>query len=93
MAAEFPIDTSKPWTFNGVTYRYDASEDRWYVVSSTATDEIYEDIDSINNQLIQGIDSLTNIIDAASAKNNQQDAQIAELDQRVDGLSENRSLC
>ena len=34
MAAVFPLDTTKPWTFNGVTYEYDAGEDRWYVIST-----------------------------------------------------------
>ena len=34
MAAVFPLDTTKPWTFNGVTYEYDATEDRWFVVST-----------------------------------------------------------
>ncbi len=40
MAAVFPLDTSKPWVFNGVTYEYDATEDRWFVVSTTATDSV-----------------------------------------------------
>ena len=40
MAAVFPLDTSKPWVFNGVTYEYDAAEDRWFVVSTTATDSV-----------------------------------------------------
>ena len=34
MAAVFPLDTSQPWTFNGVTYEYDAADDRWFVVST-----------------------------------------------------------
>ena len=38
MAAVFPLDTAKPWTFNGVTYQYDASEDRWFVISTNKTD-------------------------------------------------------
>ena len=38
MAAVFPLDTTKPWTFNGVTYEYDADDDRWFVISTNKTD-------------------------------------------------------
>lgn len=51
MAAVFPLDTSQPWTNNGVTYEYDASEDRWYVVSTNATDQVANDIADLNEEL------------------------------------------
>ena len=59
MAAVFPLDTTKPWIFNGVTYEYDASEDRWYVVSTTATDQVVENLD----ELERGLDITNTIID------------------------------
>lgn len=37
MAAVFPLDTSQPWINNGVEYRYDATEDRWFMASKTDT--------------------------------------------------------
>ena len=87
MAAVFPLDTTKPWTFNGVTYEYDASEDRWFVVSTLATDSVITEIDVLNTVIDQEIANRTVLLDVASNKNNQQDADIAELDQRVDALS------
>ena len=51
MAAVFPLDTSQPWTNNGVTYEYDATEDRWYVVSTTATDQVVSDIADLNDEV------------------------------------------
>ena len=59
MAAVFPLDTSKPWVFNGVTYEYNAAEDRWFVVSTTATDDVVAGI----NQNKAQIDILDSIID------------------------------
>ena len=95
MAAVFPLDTTKPWIFNGVTYEYDATEDRWFVVSTTATDQIVEnfsdvnrDIDVINTTIDQEIENRTNLLDAAASKNNAQDAAILELDQRLDAISD-----
>ncbi len=44
MAAVFPVDTSQPWVNNGVTYEYDATEDRWFVISTTATDQVATEI-------------------------------------------------
>ena len=95
MAAVFPLDTTKPWTFNGVTYEYDATEDRWFVVSTTATDQVAEnfstlnsDIDIINTTIDQEIENRTNLLDAAASKNNAQDAAILELDQRLDAISD-----
>ena len=95
MAAVFPLDTTKPWTFNGVTYEYDANDDRWYVVSTVATDQVVENLDElergldITNTIIdQEIENRSNLLDAATSKNNQQDASILELDQRLDAISD-----
>ena len=94
MAAIFPLDTTQPWTFNGVTYEYDATEDRWFVVSTGATDSVVKginsnqnDIDVLNTLIDQEIQNRNDLLDVAAAKNNQQDAQIAELDTRVDALA------
>ena len=94
MAAVFPLDTSKPWTFNGVTYEYDAAEDRWFVVSTNKTDFVDDsletlnrDVDVINTVIDQEIENRTNLLDAAASKNNQQDSAIGELDARVDALA------
>ena len=89
MAAVFPLDTSKPWIFNGVTYEYDATDDRWSVVSTLATDSVVTEIDVLNTIIDQEIANRTVLLDVASSKNNQQDASIAELDQRVDQISAN----
>ena len=93
MAAVFPLDTTKPWIFNGVTYEYDASEDRWYVVSTVATDQVVDSIsdnksqiDVLDTIIDQEIDNRTALLNAAAAKNNQQDAAILELDARVDAI-------
>ena len=51
MAAVFPLDTSQPWTFNGVTYQYDAAEDRWFVVSTTATDQVVTKFDDLDRDV------------------------------------------
>ena len=88
MAAIFPLDTSQPWVFNGVTYEHDAVEDRWYVVSTVATDQVVDNINTLNQEVIRGFDERDDLIELASSKNNSQDAEIAELDQRVDTLSE-----
>jgi len=93
MAAVFPLDTTKPWVFNGVTYEYDATEDRWFVVSTTATDSVFDSISNNKSQIDvldtiidQEIDNRTALLNAAAAKNNQQDAAILELDARVDAI-------
>ena len=95
MAAVFPLDTTKPWTFNGVTYEYDASEDRWYVISTNKTDFVDDTLETLtrdlNDQSIRMDEEIVNrqlLINAAGEKNNQQDAAILELDQRVDAISE-----
>jgi len=95
MAAVFPLDTSKPWTFNGVTYEYDAAEDRWFVISTTKTDAVDEtladltrSLDVTNTVIDAEIENRTVLLDAAATKNNQQDAAILELDQRLDAISD-----
>ena len=88
MAVTLPLDTSAPWTINNVTYEYDAAEDRWYVVSTVATDQVVDNINNLNQEVIRGFDERDDLIELASSKNNSQDAEIAELDQRVDTLSE-----
>ncbi len=85
-AAIFPLDTSQPWTFNGVTYSYDATEDRWFVISSTATDQVIQDISTLNSTIDTEIENRTLLIDAATSKNNDQDAAIIDLSQRVDAI-------
>ena len=95
MAAVFPLDTTKPWVFNGVTYEYDASEDRWFVVSTAATDSVVEgisnnrtQIDVLDTIIDQEIENRTALLDVAASKNNQQDSQLAELDQRLDAIGD-----
>ena len=96
MAAVFPLDTSKPWTFNGVTYEYDASEDRWFVVSTTKTDQVDEslddlsrDVDVINTTIDQEIENRTSLLNAAAAKNNEQDERLAEIDAKLELVASN----
>ena len=96
MAAVFPLDTTKPWTFNGVTYEYDAVEDRWFVVSTNKTDlvdETLEDLErsvDINTTVIdQEIQNRTSLLNAAAAKNNEQDASLLELSGRIDAIGAN----
>ena len=96
MAAVFPLDTTKPWTFNGVTYEYDATEDRWFVVSTNKTDlvdETLEDLErsvDINTTVIdQEIQNRTSLLNAAAAKNNEQDASLRELSGRIDAIGAN----
>ena len=94
MAAVFPLDTAKPWTFNGVTYEYDAAEDRWFVISTNKTDLVDDSLETLTRELDitntvidQEIENRSNLLDAAASKNNQQDASINELDSRVDALA------
>ena len=93
MAAVFPLDTTKPWTFNGVTYEYDATEDRWFVISTNKTDLVDDNLDTLNREvdvlntvIDQEIENRTNLLNVAANKNNDQDAAISELDGRVDAL-------
>ena len=96
MAAVFPLDTTQPWTFNGVTYEYDASEDRWFVVSTTATDQVVSNLDELergldvtNSIIDQEIENRTALLNVAASKNNTQDAAIDELSGRLDAVAAN----
>ena len=63
MAVTLPLDTSAPWTINGVTYEYDAVEDRWYVVSTVATDQVVDNINTLNQEVIRGFDERDDLIE------------------------------
>ena len=96
MAAVFPLDTTKPWVFNGVTYEYDATEDRWYVVSTTATDSVVDSLgelerglDVANSVIDQEIENRTALLNVAADKNNSQDASLDELSGRIDAIGAN----
>ena len=95
MAAVFPLDTTKPWTFNGVTYEYDATEDRWFVISTNKTDFVDDSLETLtkdlsdqNDRLDEELENRNNLLQQAADKNNQQDAAILELDQRIDAISD-----
>ena len=96
MAAVFPLDTTKPWTFNGVTYQYDADEDRWFVISTNKTDAVDEslrdldgEVDLINTIIDQEIENRTNLLNAAAAKNNEQDERLNDIDARLELVAGN----
>ena len=96
MAAVFPLDTSQPWTFNGVTYQYDAAEDRWFVISTNKTDvvddsleDLNRDVDVINTVIDQEIENRTNLLNAAASKNNEQDERLNDIDARLDLVADN----
>ena len=93
MAAVFPLDTTKPWTFNGVTYQYNPAEDRWSVVSTIATDQVVgnlndleRDLEVTNTIIDQEIENRTVLLNAAASKNNSQDSSIDELSGRIDAI-------
>ena len=96
MAAIFPVDKTQPWTFNNVTYEYDINSGSWAVVSTTATDQVVDsledlgtEIEDINDQIDEELETRDALIAANTGKNAAQDAAIAELDARVDSISEN----
>ena len=96
MAAVFPLDTTQPWTFNGVTYQYDAAEDRWFVISTNKVDAVDEsiddlnrDVDIINTVIDQEIENRTNLLNAAASKNNEQDERLNDIDARLDLVADN----
>ena len=96
MAAVFPLDTTKPWTFNGVTYEYDAAEDRWFVISTNKVDAVDEslddlnrDVDVINTVIDQEIENRTQLLNAAASKNNEQDERLNDIDARLDLVADN----
>ena len=95
MAAVFPLDTTKPWTFNGVTYEYDAIEDRWFVISTNKTDFVDDSLETLtkdlsdqNDRFDEELENRNTLLQQAADKNNQQDAAILELDQRLDAISD-----
>ena len=94
MAAVFPTRTDRPWTFNGVTYQYDATEDRWFVISTNKTDLVDESLETLtrgldvtNTVIEQEIENRSILLDVAANKNNQQDSSIIGLEARVDALA------
>jgi len=96
MAAVFPLDTTQPWTFNGVTYEYDASEDRWYVISTNKVDAVDESLDELerglditNTVIDQEIENRTQLLNAAASKNNEQDERLNDIDARLDLVADN----
>ena len=96
MAAIFPLDTTQPWTFNGVTYQYDVDEDRWFVISTNKTDLVDDslegltrDVDVINTTIDQEIENRTNLLNAAAGKNNEQDERLNEIEARLDLVADN----
>jgi len=96
MAAVFPLDTTQPWTFNGVTYEYDPAEDRWFVISTNKVDAVDEsiddlnrDVDVINTVIDQEIENRTNLLNAAAAKNNDQDERLNDIESRLDLVAGN----
>ena len=93
MAAVFPLDTTKPWTFNGVTYEYDASEDRWFVISTNKTDFVDDSLETLtrdlsdqNDRLDEELENRDALLNAAATKNNEQDSAIDELSGRIDAI-------
>ena len=96
MAAVFPLDTTQPWTFNGVTYEYDASEDRWFVISTNKVDAVDESLDELerglditNTVIDQEIENRTQLLNAAASKNNEQDERLNDIDARLDLVADN----
>ena len=72
------------------------TEDRWFVVSTNKTDlvdETLEDLErsvDINTTVIdQEIENRTVLLNAAAAKNNEQDASLLELSGRIDAIGSN----
>ena len=65
MAAVFPLDTTKPWTFNGVIYEYDAGEDRWFVISTNKTDFVDDTLERLDRDLSDQNDRLDEELDGS----------------------------
>ena len=96
MAAVFPLDTTQPWTFNGVTYEYDASEDRWFVISTNKVDAVDESLEELerglditNTVIDQEIEKRTNLLNAAASKNNSQDERLDQIEDRLQLIADN----
>ena len=78
------------------TYQWKAGPNKWVITTKINSDEtvaeleaIKEDIEEINQTIEDEIEVRNDLINAANGKNNAQDAAIAELDARVDSISEN----
>ena len=96
MAATFPLNTNAPWTWNGVTYEYNAAEDRWFVVSTAATDQVVEginkntsEIDIVNTIIDQEIENRRLLLQSAANKNNEQDERLNEIEDKIDLIAGN----
>ena len=79
MAATFPLDTSQPWTYNGVTYKYDAAADMWYAVSSEGSTQLADDLDDLEER-VDAIEGGSVNLDAYYTK--------TEVDQLIDGIDQ-----
>ena len=98
-AFQFPKDPStSPTVVNPVTnttYQWKSPPGKWVAVVKVAEsvsedlETLFEEIERIDNTIEEEIDNRTDLINQAQGKNNAQDAAIAELDARVDSISEN----
>ena len=87
----------------GATYQWRADFSKWVLTATTTTDQLGSriddletgqealegDIERIDDKIAEEIDNRTDLINQAQGRNNAQDAAIAELDARVDSISEN----
>ena len=71
------------------------SEDRWFVISTNKTDFVDDSLETLtkdlsdqNDRFDEELENRNALLQQAAEKNNQQDAAILELDQRVDAISE-----
>ena len=70
-------------------------KDRWFVISTNKTDLVDETLDDLtrdlsdqNDRLDKELENRNILLQQAADKNNQQDAAILELDQRLDAISD-----
>ena len=87
----------------GSKYQWRSELSKWVLVGTSTTDGILTDLDEVNqniedlndditridDKIAEEIENRTDLINAAQGRNNAQDAAIAELDARVDSISEN----
>ena len=87
----------------GATYQWRAQFSKWVLTATSATDqigariddletdveELQGDIERIDDKIDEEIEVRNDLINQAQGRNNAQDAAIAELDARVDSISEN----
>ena len=69
-------------------------EDRWFVISTNKTDFVDDTLETLtkdlsdqNDRFDEELENRNALLQQAAEKNNQQDAAILELDQRVDAIS------